>query len=139
MSKPANSHQHEAPHGSYLSYVIGFILSIVLTLAAYFAIVNDWFSGTAAVLFVTALAVVQLLVQLLFFLHISQERSPRWNLVTFSYAAMIVLIVVIGSLWIMYNMNYNMIHELTPEELERSIIEDEGIYRSSTPAHEGHN
>jgi len=128
MSKPSTAnHEHQAAHGSYVSYIIGFALSVVLTLVAYFAIVNDWLSGNAALLFVAALAVVQLLVQLLFFLHLGQERGPRWNLMTFIYAGMVVVIVVIGSLWIMYNLNYNMVHEMTPEELERAIIEDEGI------------
>lgn len=127
MSKSAMDHGHQTHHGSYVAYIVGFVLSIVLTLVAYFAIVNDWLSGTAALLFVAALAVLQLLVQLLFFLHMGQERGPRWNLMTFVYAGMVVVIVVIGSIWIMYNLDHNMMHDMTPEEIDRSIIEDEGI------------
>lgn len=115
------------PHGSYIAYVVGFILSIVLTLAAYFAALNHWFSGRGLPLFVTGLAVVQLLVQLLFFLHLGEERGPRWNLMTFLFAGLVVFIVVIGSLWIMYNLDYNMTH--TPEELDRIMIEDDGVIR----------
>lgn len=121
------NHGHQGGHGSYVSYIIGFVLSIVLTLVAYFTVVNDWLSGRGALLFVATLAVIQLLAQLLFFLHMGQERGPRWNLMTFIYAGMVVVIVVIGSLWIMYNLNHNMVHEMTPEELERAIIEDEGF------------
>lgn len=129
MSKSHTSaeHEHQVTHGSYVSYITGFVLSIMLTLVAYFAVVNDWLSGWSTLLFVTALAIMQLLVQLLFFLHLSQEKRPRFNLMTFGYAAMVVVIIVIGSLWIMYNMRYNMVHEMTPEELERTIIEDEGF------------
>lgn len=140
MSKPETaSHEHQAAHGSYVSYIVGFVLSIALTLVAYFTVVNDWLSGRGALLFVATLAVVQLLVQLLFFLHMGQERGPRWNLMTFIYAGMVVVIVVIGSLWIMYNLNYNMVHEMTPEELERAIIEDEGIKHLEGGAHADHN
>lgn len=127
---------HETKHGSYAAYIVGFMLSIVLTLAAYFAIVNDWFSGTAALLFVTALAVAQLLVQLLFFLHLGQERGPRWNLMSFLFAGMVVFIVVIGSIWIMYNLDYNMTRTMTPEEIDQLIIEDEGIEHRQTTAEE---
>lgn len=138
MSKPnTTSHKGQTTHGSYLSYIVGFVLSVALTLVAYFAVVNDWLTGRGVLLFVTALAVVQLLVQLLFFLHMSQESKPRFNLMTFGYAAMVVFIIVIGSLWIMYNLNYNMVHELTPEELERAIIEDEGFrYQEDTDDHD---
>ncbi|MBX6333999.1 cytochrome o ubiquinol oxidase subunit IV [Candidatus Saccharibacteria bacterium] len=130
MSKPETrsaGHDHEVTHGSYISYVVGFVLSVALTLVAYFAVVNGWMTGWSVLLFVTALAIAQLLVQLLFFLHMSQEKRPRFNLMTFGYAVMVVVILVIGSLWIMYNMRYNMVHEMTPEEVEQFIIEDEGI------------
>jgi cytochrome o ubiquinol oxidase operon protein cyoD len=140
MSKPNTAgHEHKAGHGSYVSYIVGFMLSIALTLVAYFAVVNDWLTGRGILLFVTALAVVQLLVQLLFFLHMGQEDRPRFNLMTFGYAAMVVFIIVIGSLWIMYNLDYNMVHDMTPEELERAIIEDEGIKHLERNPHDHHN
>jgi len=130
-----NNNQHHATHGSYGSYVVGFILSIVLTLVAYVAIVNDWFTGMGALLFVTTLAVLQLFVQLLFFLHMGQERGPRWNFMTFVFAGIVVFIVVIGSIWIMYNLDYNMTHKMTPEQLDQSIIEDEGLGEQGTSDH----
>lgn len=136
MSKAyTNNHTHQTAHDSYTAYIIGFVLSVVLTLAAYFAIVNSWFTGRSALLLVTALAIVQLLVQLLFFLHLGQERGPRWNLASFLFASLVVVIVVIGSLWIMYNMNHNMGYDMTPDELDQSIINDEGIKPESSHHH----
>lgn len=128
----STNNEHQTTHGSYGAYITGFVLSIVLTLAAYFLIVNHWLLGLGALLFVAVLAILQLLVQLLFFLHLGEERGPRWNLMTFLFAGMVVVIVVIGSLWIMYNLNYNMTHDMTPDEIDQSIIEDEGIYDHSS-------
>jgi len=129
------NHEHPATHGSYAAYIVGFILSIVLTLVAYFTIVNGWLAGRGALLFVAALAIVQLLVQLLFFLHLGDERGPRWNLMTFLFAGLVVVIVVVGSLWIMYNLNHNMKFDMTPGQVDQTIIKDEGIQPESGHTH----
>lgn len=99
----ANTH-----HGSVASYCIGFALSIALTLLAYFAVVEKIFSGTQLLAIIVGLAVVQLIVQLVFFLHMGKEAKPRWNLMVFSFMLLVVGIVVIGSLWVMHNLDYNM-------------------------------
>lgn len=123
LRKPSKTKPHD---GSYAAYITGFVLSIVLTLIAYLSVVNAWFSGVGLVAFVSGLAVLQLLVQLIFFLHLSRESKPRWNLMSFLFAALVVLIVVIGSIWVMYNLNYNMMPQ---HDMDRHIMEEEGIYR----------
>ena len=103
------SHQnHDANHGTQKSYIIGFILSILLTIIPYALVVNHLLIGDSLIIAVIILGIVQLLVQLIFFLHLSSHPSQRWNLITFSFTVLIVVILVVGSLWIMYNMNYNM-------------------------------
>ena len=84
------------------------ILSILLTIIPYALVVNHLLIGDSLIIAVIILGIVQLLVQLIFFLHLSSHPSQRWNLITFSFTVLIVVILVIGSLWIMYNMNYNM-------------------------------
>lgn len=101
-------HTHEAPEGTLALYFVGFILSIILTLAAYFLVVQSIFSGVALVIAITVLALVQLLVQLIFFLHLGRESKPRWNLMAFLFMILVVLIIGVGSIWIMYNLDYNM-------------------------------
>lgn len=105
------------------SYTVGFVLSLVLTLAAYFTVVNDVLTGKAVVMAIAGLAVAQLLVQLIFFLHLHRESKPRLNLLVFSFMLMVVGIIVIGSLWIMENLNYHML----PHEVDEYIQEEEGI------------
>lgn len=99
--------QQEHP-GNLKSYVTGFILSVVLTLIPYFLVQNGLIQGMSLVIVIVALAFVQLVVQLLFFLHMRHEAKPRLNLVVFISFLSIILIVVVASIWIMQHLNYNM-------------------------------
>lgn len=108
----------------YISYIIGFILSVITTLIAYFLVVNNMLPQQALIITVLAIAVVQLIVQLIFFLHLG--RGNTWKLVTFIFAIIVVLVVVVGSLWIMYNLDYNMM-QMTPEQMELYMKSNEGI------------
>lgn len=90
------------------TYIFGFVLSLILTLVAYFLVAEHLMSGWALVFSVGALAFAQVLVQLVFFLHLGEEPSPPWNLIVFLFMVLIVLIIVIGTLWIMYHLDYQM-------------------------------
>lgn len=112
-------------------YIIGFVSSIVLTILA-FSLVNLHLATlhhtpTDQILLpaLIVLAIVQLLVQLFFFLHLGKEPKPRLNLMAFLFMVLVVGIIVIGSLWIMKNLDYNMSHG---PMIEKSIIKDEGIH-----------
>ena len=95
-------------------YAIGFILSLLLTGTAYFLVIqssnNPWLLVTLGIL-----ALTQMVVQLIFFLHLGEEASPRYKTISFVFMGGIMFIVVAGSLWIMANLDYNMMH-MTPEE-----------------------
>lgn len=122
MRKPELAHRHTPVQ--YALYVIGFILSIVTTLVAYFFVVNHIWPKDALIVIVLAIAVVQLVVQVVFFLHIG--RGSRWKLVTFLFTLLVVLIVVIGSIWVMNNLDYNMM-TMSPDEMHKYMNEHEGI------------
>lgn len=96
---------------SYKKYVIGFVISVVLTLLAYAAVVERWLEGWVLVGLIIVLALTQFFVQSFLFLHVGDETKPRWNLTSYLYMLMVVGIIVIGSLWIMQNLNYNMMPE----------------------------
>ncbi len=122
---------HETGHGTPKSYTVGFGLSIILTLAAYILVIKDVFSGWALVSALAALAITQLLVQLLFFLHLGRESKPRWNLQVLLFAVGVVIIVVFGSLWIMKNLEYNHSHSMSPSKTDKFLIQDEGYKNNS--------
>lgn len=108
----------------YSSYVVGFVLSVITTLIAYFLVVNKVLPTDILIYTILGLAVVQLIVQVIFFLHIG--RGTKWKTITFVFAVGVVAIVVVGSIWIMENMNYNMM-DMSPQEMEQYMHENEGI------------
>src|SRR5260221_3021634 len=110
---------------TFTSYIYGFLLSILLTLTAYIVVVYHIFSANIALLCILVLAAIQLFVQLLFFLHLGKEKTPRWKLVLFLATASMVLVVVVASIWIMNHLNYNM----TPTEMNQTILKSEGMQR----------
>lgn len=122
MKKPELEHRH-APV-PYISYVIGFLLSVITTLLAYFIVVNGIWPTQVLVYAVLGIAVVQLVVQVVFFLHIG--RGSRWKLLTFMFTLLVVAILVIGSIWIMNNLDYNMM-DMSPEQMHQYMSEHEGI------------
>lgn len=113
----------EKQHGSLTSYTIGFILSLILTFVAYAAVVMHLLSTQYLIYLISLLALLQLMVQLVFFLHLFEEQKPRWNLVFFISTVGILLIVIVGSIWIMNHLNYNM----SPMKMDQFLIKDEGI------------
>lgn len=101
---------------SYRSYVTGFILSLIFTLSAYMLVeihANSHrltFAPQFLIPAIVVLALIQLVVQLVFFLHLNKESNPRWNLTVLLFAIMVVGILVFGSLWIMENINHHYDH-----------------------------
>lgn len=104
----------------FTSYLTGFALSILFTLLPYHIVVGQLLDGMLLVLSLVVFAIAQLLVQLYYFLHFGRGSDARWNVVVFLFMILIVLIVVVGSLWIMNNLNYNMM--MSPEEMDAHML-----------------
>lgn len=86
-----------------VSYIVGFALSIVLTLAAF------WIApllGTFAAAAIILLALIQLLVQLVFFLELGSGPKEQSNLLVFIFTCIIITILIGGTLWIMSNLDH---------------------------------
>lgn len=113
---------------SLKSYIIGFVLSVVLTLVAFFVVMDPGFFHAGYGVIIPAillLAVAQLFVQLIFFMHLAHEAGPRWKLSIFISTVGIVLIVIVGSIWIMNHLNYNMM--ASPSEMNAYIQSQNGF------------
>lgn len=93
-------------HGTFLSYCIGFIASIALTLLAFYLVTSQVLSGTALMLALAGLAVIQLVVQLVFFLHLSLKPRSRSSFYVFLFMLLTAVIIAFGSVWIMNNLDY---------------------------------
>lgn len=118
--------EHTAHQGNLRSYTVGFALSLIFTVIPFVMVMQKVVSGTALVALLLGFAVVQFLIQAVFFLHLGSETKPRWKLITLLFAVVVVAIVVIGSLWIMYNLNYYMMPE---HAVDQHIMEEEAIHR----------
>ena len=105
-----------AKGSSVTTYAIGFLASLILTLTSFFLVTNHTFNTQTLTISIFVLAITQLLFQLIFFLHLGRERSPRWNLLVLSFAAIVLLILVIGSIWIMNHLNYNL-NNMNPNQV----------------------
>lgn len=100
------------------SYFTGFILSIFLTAAAFFVVAAHLFPSSQGIAVIVVLAIAQFFVQAIFFLRIGQWGKQSWNVIVFIFAFFVVVIVVVGSLWIMYHLNYNM----SPAQMDNYMI-----------------
>jgi cytochrome o ubiquinol oxidase subunit IV len=94
--------------GTYLSYTIGFCMALILTLFAFASVMFHWFSGTAVIVAIVIAAVIQVCVHLSFFLHMNHASTPRWNIIVFAFAMIVIAIVIAGSLFIMYTADQRM-------------------------------
>ena len=95
-------------HGSILSYTVGFILSIIATIIPFYLVQGKVLSSDTLMVLVLLFVGVQLVIQLMFFMHINSESKPRWNLVSLIFTLILLAILVFGSMWVMYNLNYHM-------------------------------
>lgn len=85
--------------------LIGFIASLIFTLAAFFVI---RYQMPYALLTLLTLAILQAIAQSIFFLHILSEKGPRWNLHVYVSTIGIVIIIIAFTIWILNHLNYNM-------------------------------
>jgi cytochrome o ubiquinol oxidase operon protein cyoD len=105
MSQPhTGSHESHDAHGSLKSYIIGFALSIILTIIPLVAVMNHMLSKTGTIVLILIMAVLQFGVQLFFFMHVKEGENARWNIMALIFGLVILLTIVAGSIWIMtYN------------------------------------
>jgi cytochrome o ubiquinol oxidase operon protein cyoD len=111
-------------HASVKSYMIGFVLSVILTAIPFGLVMNTThygFTADTVLAAILALAVVQVFVHVVYFLHMDRSAEQRWNVLAFSFTVMILAIVVAGSIWIMHNATANMEHNMAPTSSEGVI------------------
>jgi cytochrome o ubiquinol oxidase operon protein cyoD len=102
-------------NASVMSYMIGFVLSIILTAIPFGLVVQQGHYGFGVGTVIAAilvLAVIQVFVHVVYFLHMDRSAEQRWNVVAFAFTVMILVIVVSGSVWIMHNATSNMEHAM---------------------------
>lgn len=91
------------------SYVIGLVLAAVLTAAAFLSVGTHLIYGPGIVMAVVVFGLAQVGIHLVFFLHLTTAPDNTNNALALAFGFLIVCLIVFGSIWIMYNLNHNMI------------------------------
>lgn len=101
---PSFEHIKKEYHGTLTSYLIGLLVSLTLTIISFYLVWANVLSAQSLVYSLIGLALLQATAQLLFFMHLGKEEKPRWESISFFFMLTCVLIIVLGSLWIMYDL-----------------------------------
>ena len=97
-----------ASRGSFRSYGAGFILSVLLTTAAFGLVMSGALPRSALLFGIFGAAVLQILVHLHYFLHLYALSAMRWNVLALVFTVLILVLFVGGTLWVMSNLDYRM-------------------------------
>jgi len=101
-----------AMHFTFRGYMTGFVAAVILTAIPFWLVMGKKLGGsgiTAAV--ILAFAAVQIVVHMVYFLHMDAKSEGGWNLLALLFTIMLVVIALSGSLWVMYHLDHNMMPE----------------------------
>jgi cytochrome o ubiquinol oxidase operon protein cyoD len=97
------------PHATLRDYLIGFGLSVVLTAIPFWLVMSGVLPSKAATGFVImGFAVAQIVVHMIYFLHMNAKSDEGWTMVALVFTLILVVITLAGSLWVMHHLNVNM-------------------------------
>jgi cytochrome o ubiquinol oxidase subunit IV len=104
----ADDHGHSVPHATLRDYLIGFGLSVVLTAIPFWLVMTGVLPKQATGFIIMAFAVVQIVVHMIYFLHMNAKSDEGWTMVALVFTLILVVITLAGSLWVMHHLNVNM-------------------------------
>ena len=119
------SHSHhdtdevQFPHGTQQDYLTGFVLAVILTAIPFFLVMSGILSSARLTAFLVLIcAVAQIIVHMVYFLHMTPKAEGGWSLTSLVFTIIVVVIMLAGSLWVMHLLNTNMMpmpHEPTSQ------------------------
>ncbi|KQO70913.1 cytochrome o ubiquinol oxidase subunit IV [Methylobacterium sp. Leaf88] len=104
-----HGHADGGSHGTFKDYMIGFVLSVILTAIPFILVMgnvlgNDRITGIV----IMGFAVAQIVVHMIYFLHMNTKSEGGWTILALIFTLTLVIITLAGSLWVMYHLNTNM-------------------------------
>ncbi len=111
-----DDHEGDGHHGSLKDYAIGFILSVILTAIPFWLVMTKAFdkSSTTAIV-ILGFAAIQVIVHMVYFLHMNGKAEGGWSMLATLFTLVLLVIVLAGSIWVMYHMNINMMPSMGNE------------------------
>jgi cytochrome o ubiquinol oxidase operon protein cyoD len=107
-----DAHAHDdanTPHSTLKGYMTGFVLAVILTAIPFWVVMSKAFpSSTTTAIVILAFAAVQIVVHMVYFLHMNGQAQGGWSMLALLFTMVLVVITLSGSLWVMYHLNHNM-------------------------------
>jgi|GEM_PF-357718 len=95
-------------HGNRKRFVTGCVLAIMLTALPFWLVMSNALSQGATAMILFVFAIVQIVVHVVFFLHVDARSEGGWTLMASIFTAIIVMLTIVGSIWVMYHLDANM-------------------------------
>lgn len=116
---PDHDEDEYVVHGTVRSYLTGFALAAILTFIPFWIVMGDVISSSrTAGLVLMGLAIVQIVVHVVYFLHLDTKGESGWNMLSFIFTLILVVITLSGSIWIMYHLDSNMM-PMSPHDMRK--------------------
>jgi cytochrome o ubiquinol oxidase subunit IV len=109
--------QGDAAHATLRGYLVGFVLSVILTAVPFWLVMEKVLSGPGlTIVAILLLGAVQIIVHMVYFLHLDARSQGGWNMLALIFTLVLVVITLSGSLWVMFHLNENMM-PVTPQQM----------------------
>ena len=119
MSGSNDHHGGDMPHSTFKGYMTGFVLSVILTAIPFWLVMGDVIKDTGmTALVILGFAAVQIVVHMIYFLHMNFHSEGGWNMLALIFTIVIVAIAIAGSLWVMYHLNTSMMPQMDHEMIK---------------------
>ena len=106
-----------ASHSTFKGYMTGFVLAVILTAIPFWLVMGKVFPSSSTTAFViVAIAAVQVVVHMIYFLHMNTRSEGGWSLLALGFTVVVLFIMLAGSIWVMFHLNANMMP--TMEEMK---------------------
>ena len=113
-------HHPGGAHGTFRSYMTGFVLSVILTAIPFWLVMGDVLDDTLKTsIVIMALAAVQIVVHMIYFLHMNTKSEGGWTFLALVFTLTLVVVTLVGSIWVMYHMDQNMMPMSPHEALQK--------------------
>ena len=103
-----DGHDDIGYHATVKGYATGFVLSVILTAIPFWLVMAKVLPPEATKFIILGFAAVQVLVHMVYFLHLNAKVESGWTLLSTVFTIIVVVIMLAGSIWVMYHMNANM-------------------------------
>ncbi|MGH8853065.1 MAG: cytochrome o ubiquinol oxidase subunit IV [Telluria sp.] len=103
-----HGHHGYVTHYSAKDYAIGFVLSLILTAIPFWLVMGNVLPPETTRFTILGFAALQVIVQMVYFLHLNSKSEEGWNMMALILTIVLLVIVLSGSIWVMYHMNANM-------------------------------